>query len=393
MSRSPLSVKIIALRFFVAIPLGLLGIICSPGLALFTVPKDLIPIYLELLRFWIINLKLNPGFIFFFLQFYAIFAILYGIVGYGLLRLQKWARIVAVILAFLGLGSFPIGTIVSGFIIGCLLSQEVSQAFGTTGLWSIRKIKAPLIAISIISVVFIVGLLLIPPVGRFVSERFALIVPVYAALSKAYQQEVDNFNEPDIYDFAIQLNPDSAYGYYNRANIAYGKGDYDQAIADYSQVIQLEPNNIFAYHGRGLSYYAKGDSYHAIIDYNQVIRLNPTYTKIYIDRGNLSYSKNEYDQAITDYNQAIQLDPNISEAYQGRGAVYYLKGDYTQAIANYTQAILLNPDDATVYYNRGLVYGLRGDKEKAIEDFEKVLNLSDDPYLRANTEKQLQMLK
>lgn len=393
MSRIPLSVKIIALRFFLAIPLGLLGIICSPGLALFVIPKDLIPIYLELLRFWIISFKHRPELVVFLLQFYVIFVIFYGAIGYGLLRLRNWARVSAIILAFLGLSSFPFGTIIGAFMIGCLFSHEVSQAFNKTGLWPIQKMKMPFIILVMVSVASIAGLLLFPPVERFVTERAALILPVYSELGEAYQQETANFNDPDIYELAIQLNPDSAYGYYNRANIAYRKGDYNQAIADYSQVIRLEPDNVFAYQGRGDAFYTQGDYPHALADYNQVIRLNPAVAQAYVYRANISYGQGDYDQAIADYNQAIQLDPDLSEAYHGRGTAYYVKGEYERAITDYNRAILLKPDDPIVYYNRGLLYGFRGDKEKAIADFEKVLSLSSDPYLQANTEKQLQMLK
>ena len=45
--------------------------------------------------------------------------------------------------------------------------------------------------------------------------------------------------------------------YYNRGNTYYTKGDYDQAIYDYSKVIELNPNFAVAYNNRAISYYFK----------------------------------------------------------------------------------------------------------------------------------------
>ena len=61
--------------------------------------------------------------------FLLLFTILYGAVGYGLLKLQSWARIAAIILAILALCSFPIGTIIGGIVLYFMFQEEAKQAF------------------------------------------------------------------------------------------------------------------------------------------------------------------------------------------------------------------------------------------------------------------------
>ncbi len=61
--------------------------------------------------------------------FTLLFAILYGATGYGLLKLQGWARITAIILAILSLCSFPIGTILGGVVLYFMFQAENAQSF------------------------------------------------------------------------------------------------------------------------------------------------------------------------------------------------------------------------------------------------------------------------
>jgi len=57
-------------------------------------------------------------------------AVLYAFVGYGLWMHKNWARIVALVLAVIGLLGFPIGTIVGAVIIYLLgFDKEVKDLF------------------------------------------------------------------------------------------------------------------------------------------------------------------------------------------------------------------------------------------------------------------------
>jgi S1-C subfamily serine protease len=78
-----------------------------------------------------------------------------------------------------------------------------------------------------------------------------------------------------------------------RAKDHYGAGDYNGAIADYTEVIQLDPKNASAYYWRAIVYDDKRD----------------------------------HDSAFADYTKAIRLDPKNARAYRRRAMVYNKKGD------------------------------------------------------------------
>ena len=58
-----------------------------------------------------------------------LFTALYAFVGYSLMKLQKWARIAAIVLAVLALCGFPIGTILGGIVLYFMFQQETQRAF------------------------------------------------------------------------------------------------------------------------------------------------------------------------------------------------------------------------------------------------------------------------
>ena len=170
------------------------------------------------------------------------------------------------------------------------------------------------------------------------------------------------------------------------------KGEYDQAIKDYSQAIKLTPGDAAAWFNRGNSYADKGEYDQAIKDYSQTIKLAPDDADAWINRSDAYLRKGEYDQVIKDCREAIKLAPDDAYAWYNRGAAYFNKGDYDQAIKDYSEVIKLEPDDADAWRNRGNAYLKLGNEAKAKIDFLKaeeleskaVSNVSDPtPKIRA----------
>ena len=61
--------------------------------------------------------------------FTLVFTVLYGVTGYGLLQMQSWSRIAAIVLAILSLCNIPLGTILGGVVLYFMFQQEATQAF------------------------------------------------------------------------------------------------------------------------------------------------------------------------------------------------------------------------------------------------------------------------
>src|SRR5206468_1813713 len=147
------------------------------------------------------------------------------------------------------------------------------------------------------------------------------------------------------------------------------KGDLDGALADFNRAIELDPKNAAAYYNRASAKMLKKDAAGAIADYRRVIELDPKNVGAYNNRGILKARNNDPDGAVADYNQAIQANPKDAKAYINRGNVKKAKGDLDGAIADFTKAIELDSNLALAYKNRGEARQAKGDATGADADF------------------------
>lgn len=60
---------------------------------------------------------------------YLVLGTLQATTGYGLRRLQRWSKPIATVFSILGLFAFPLGSIISGYILYLLLSRKGTVVF------------------------------------------------------------------------------------------------------------------------------------------------------------------------------------------------------------------------------------------------------------------------
>jgi len=68
------------------------------------------------------------------------------------------------------------------------------------------------------------------------------------------------------YDKVIELQPDFAFAYYNKANILCTQQDFSSAISYYSKAIECDADFAEAYFNRGLTYLFTGQNAKGLAD-------------------------------------------------------------------------------------------------------------------------------
>ena len=167
---------------------------------------------------------------------------------------------------------------------------------------------------------------------------------------------------PDFVGFAYIQRADAPYPipdaeeYILRGAESDQRGQYSEAIVNFTKAIELKPDYAEAYYARGHVYGKQGEYDQAIANLTKAIELKPDYAQFYYFRG-LTYSgQGEHDQAIQDFTKAIELNPKLAEAYCFRGFVYEGQDEHDLAIQDSTKAIELESDYAKAYAIRGLAW-------------------------------------
>ena len=162
-----------------------------------------------------------------------------------------------------------------------------------------------------------------------------------------------------------------SYGY--RASARLAKGDTAGALADDGQLLTLDPNNAAGFCQRGFVKQATKDNDGALADYTRAVQLDPKSYVAFYNRGMIQEQTGHPEEAIADYNQALTLNPKLAGAFFNRANAKIEKTDLDGAIADYTRALELDPKIALAYCNRGLAEQNSGNLNAALDDFNRGL--------------------
>jgi tetratricopeptide (TPR) repeat protein len=176
---------------------------------------------------------------------------------------------------------------------------------------------------------------------------------------------------------AIALAPNFANAHANLGRVLCdAKRDYDGGIDCLRRAIALDPRNAAAHLMLGEVLRGKGQFDEAIAEYRQVNRLMPNHVSSYVDLGAiLCDEKHDYDGAIVCFRRAIALDPEHTTAHVNLGITLRKMGQTDAAVAEYREAIRLDPNNLVANINLGAYLSdVKGDYDGAIGCFRRAID-------------------
>jgi adenylate cyclase len=177
------------------------------------------------------------------------------------------------------------------------------------------------------------------------------------------------------FDKAIELDPNLAIAYAQRAVIYNEWGQHQQAFRESEQAIKLAPNLALGFSARGRAYIAFSDCQKAIEDLSKAIELEPKSAMAYFLRSWAYFGLRNYHRSLEDADKAIEHDPELSYAYFRKGMALASLKSPQEAIETFDKAIELNPMYPLPFYHRGLAFLRLDKKEQALEDLKKAASL------------------
>ena len=207
---------------------------------------------------------------------------------------------------------------------------------------------------------------------------------------KRYDEALANYAQ------AIELEPKTAKWLSERASLLRDIERCEEALADYSRAIELEPENAWNFAWRASLLRDMRHYNEALADLNRAVELEPEEHFRFGHRAELLEGLGRYEEAVADYTRAIELKgektkqiesppefkPGDRVIYLGgrdyelrRGHIYHLLGRYKEALADFNHAIQLDPDAAWAIAPRGVTYLEMGCYGEALADLDRAVEL------------------
>jgi tetratricopeptide (TPR) repeat protein len=142
-------------------------------------------------------------------------------------------------------------------------------------------------------------------------------------------------------------------------NEAFRQGDHAAAIGHYTDAIRsgelVGEALAITYNNRGVAHGEAGEFDPAIADYSQALALRPgdattirNLRVAHVRRGEVSFASGAYDAAIADFTLAVELEPDHHLAYQRRGELHAERGMLDLAVEDLERAAELSPGDPAI---------------------------------------------
>ena len=184
---------------------------------------------------------------------------------------------------------------------------------------------------------------------------------------------LDELNQPDkaLIDFnkSIEISPNSAVNYYNRAFYYDEMSDFDKSLSDFKKAYELDPNDEIYLYMLSTTLYDAGDYDEALKYYKEYLEIEED-DYITASVGEIYDQKGQYELALKYYNRAIELDDKDDYYYLLRGNLYHLKlNNNSNALEDFNKAIELDPEYYQNFLQRAYFYQNIDEHENAIEDF------------------------
>lgn len=155
-------------------------------------------------------------------------------------------------------------------------------------------------------------------------------------------------------------------------------GEYEEAIASYSQALEINPNSHAAWYGRGYALEKLERYEEAITIYDQALQIKPDSHEVWREKGFSLTQLERYEEAIYSFDKALQIKPDDHEVWREAGFSLTRLGQHEEAITIYEKVLQSKPDDHEVWHAKGFSLDDLRRYEEAIHSFDTAIEIEPD---------------
>lgn len=212
--------------------------------------------------------------------------------------------------------------------------------------------------------------------ARILNRRQSLILPIndgerpsmsdYEQLceqAKRALRHEEVLDAIDLYEEAVELNPDGIDAHEGLALASYLAQEYTGAIEHFVRVTQLKPRDARAYVNLGAIYNVKGDYKQAVGYLRKAVQRDSKNAEAFYNLGIAERQLNQTSMAISAYQTAVKIDPEMIDAHINLANLYVEQTNRRKAIEHYEAALKADPECEKA--QRGLEH-VQGTKVKSL---------------------------
>jgi arylsulfatase A-like enzyme/Tfp pilus assembly protein PilF len=180
---------------------------------------------------------------------------------------------------------------------------------------------------------------------------------------------------------ALQIEPENAHAYVLRGQMAYARGQEEEAMELYRKAIEMDPGSVgpSAYNQIGFVHLRAGRLADARDAFRNAIRIDALEGTAHDGLANILYLEGKVDQAMAELQLALRFNPNQPRALATLASLTSQQGDQQKALQLCLRALELAPKLAAAHNNLGLIYRRQGKLDLAEKHYQHALE--EDPRL------------
>jgi tetratricopeptide (TPR) repeat protein len=195
-----------------------------------------------------------------------------------------------------------------------------------------------------------------------------------------FDQAIDDFTH------AEEAEPDSAVPLERRAAAYLKMEDYRAAVADCDSALKIDKKLASAYFVRGLAEKARGELEKASEDFSQALANGRERVDVLVQRGEINRARAKIapnrdevpkllQKSMADFDRAVKIDGHLPELRVQRALVALDIGDYSKAVADCDEALKADPKAAAAHVARARAECELGENANAVHDCDSAIRL------------------
>lgn len=207
-----------------------------------------------------------------------------------------------------------------------------------------------------------------------------------------------------LYKQAMELEPDAAVNYVERASVYLRQRKYKKAIRDLNRALKLDPESSMARRRRGNILKLSGRCQDALDDYAVLLsqadgsgkqRLEKAVEEVKrcavaLQNGDHFYERGEWGNAFAHYSKALEVASQALQVHTRRATCAFELGRLTEVLSDTRKVLQDNDNNVEALTLRGLAYYKMGEIDAAMTHLKRALRL--DPENK-RAKKQFKVLK